>query len=239
MKCLIIDDEPLAIKVIEKHLSKLEGFEVLSTFNSALPAYNYMQKKAVYLVFLDIEMPNLSGFNFLKTLHHHPEIIITTAHREYAIDSYDYCIIDYLLKPISFERLLKAISKLGDSKSLPNFNQIESTQLLPKRDRDYVFIKADRQNVKVYLDEILYIESLKNHVKVILPSQRHITLVNMQDIEKKLDNEKFVRVHRSFIVALSKIKSFNSSGLYIADQFIPIGRSYKLSVMERLNKFLL
>jgi len=134
---------------------------------------------------------------------------------------------------------LKAISKLGDSKSISNSIPVETSQLLAKRDRDYVFIKADRQNVKVYLDEILYIESLKNHVKVVLPTQRHITLVNMQDIEKKLDNEKFVRVHRSFIVALSKIKSFNSSGLYIADQFIPIGRSYKLTVMERLNKFLL
>jgi len=239
MKCLIIDDEPLAIKVIEKHLSKLDGYEVMATFNSALPAYNYLQKHPVDLLFLDIEMPNLSGFNFLKTLQHHPNIIITTAHRDYAIDSYEYCITDYLLKPISFERLLKAISKLGEPVATPVYAESTIATSISSTNRDYVFIKVDRQNVKVYLEEILYIESLKNHVKVVLPNQRLVTMVNMQEMEQKLEKEKFIRVHRSFIVALDKIESFTNSGLQIGEQMIPIGRSYKLPVMEQLNKFLL
>lgn len=238
MKCLIIEDEPLAIKVIEKHLSKLDGYEVMATFNTALPAYNYLQNHQIDLLFLDIEMPNLSGFNFLKTLQHHPNIIITTAHREYAIDSYDYCITDYLLKPISFERLLKAISKIGDTNPT-TYSESIATTTPPSNNRDYVYIKVDRQNVKVYLEEILYVESVKNHVKIVLPHQSYLTLLNMQKIENKLDKEHFIRVHRSFIVALNKIQSFNNSSIQIGKQFIPIGRSYKLPVLDQLNRFLL
>jgi len=234
LNCIIIDDEPLAIKVIEKHLSMIDGFGVSATFDSALPVYKYLQSNEVDLVFLDIELPNLTGLNFLGSLSYHPEVILTTAHREYALESYDHAIVDYLLKPISFERFLKAISKLKNAPAQQT-NVHTMHEALDNKEAGYTFIKVDRRNIRINFNEILYIESLKNHVKLVMTKTNHITHMNLQEIEGKLDKKKFARVHKSFIVAVDHIESFNQSNIQTRDHLIPIGRSYKLKTMEILN----
>jgi len=236
LNCIIIDDEPLAIKVIEKHLSMMDGFQVLATFESALPVYGFLQNNSVDLVFLDIEMPNLSGFNFLNSLTHKPQVIITTAHRQYALESYEYEIADYLLKPISFERFLKAISKLRKAP----IQSASSLQFIPGLEKhkkeEYTFIKVDRRNIRIAYNDILYIESIKNHVKFVLTDSNYITLINLQEIQNRIDPNKFIRVHKSYIIALSKIQSYNGANIQINDHYIPIGRNYKLNFIERLEK---
>lgn len=233
MNCIIIDDEPLAIKVIEKHLSMIEGFQVLATFESALPVYGFLQSNSVELVFLDIEMPNLSGFNFLNSLTQKPQVIITTAHRQYALESYEYEITDYLLKPISFERFLKAISKLKKTESS---SQEFTSSLEKNKKEDYTFIKVDRRNVRIEYDDILYIESVKNHVKFVLTNTNYIVLINLQEVQSKFNQNKFIRVHKSYIVALSKVQSYNNTNIQINNHYIPIGRNYKFNVIEQLKK---
>jgi len=233
-KCIIVDDEPLAIEVIENHLSKFNDIEIVAKCNNAVSAFEIIRKKHVDLIFLDIQMPKITGVDFVKSLKHSPKVIFTTAYRDYAIDAYELDVIDYLLKPISFERFLKAINKFyyGSVKDITIYNGNENIVL----DKEpYTYIKAEKKLYKVYLKDIAYVEALKDYVKVVCEKKTLITKLSISSFEEKLPQEHFVRIHRSYIVNISRIEAFNSTEVDILDRQLPLGRSYKNQVLRILN----
>lgn len=232
MKCIIVDDEPLAIEVIETHLSKLDDVEVVATCTNALNAFEILQKECIDLIFLDIQMPKLTGIDFLKTLQQPPKVIFTTAYRDYALESYDLDAIDYLLKPISFDRLLKAIGKVYGQKINTKPNVITTVG----ENGDHIYVKADKKMVKIKLDEVLHIESLKDYVRIKTTCKTIIAHQKISFLEEKLPKSNFIRVHRSYIISTSKVDSFSSTIIEIEGREIPIGRNYKNHVISFLSK---
>lgn len=226
INCLIIDDEPLAINVIKNYLARFEGFEVVGTCENAIDGFNLLSEHSVDLLFLDINMPMLNGMEFLRGLDHPPYTIITTAHREYAVESFELNVVDYLVKPISFSRFIKAIDKarhlLRDEKSLKEeaSDEHESTQ-------KSIFIKVDKKMVKLAFNDILYIESLKDYVRVKTLHEDFITHENLSSMAKLLPAEQFLRIHRSFTINLSKVKAIDGNCVEIMGKLIPIGRNYQ------------
>ncbi|MEO1050374.1 MAG: LytTR family DNA-binding domain-containing protein [Bacteroidota bacterium] len=234
LKCLIVDDEPLAIEVIESYVERLEGMEIMATCSNALEAFEVLQEKQVDLLFLDIQMPKLTGIDFLKTMKSPPKVIFTTAYRDYALEGYELDIIDYLLKPISFERFLKAINKVYQTQPKQYSAKAQDAQTTDT-EGDYIYLKADKKMVKVPLHDILYIESLKDYVRVKTPVKEVITHQKISYLEQKLPEENFMRIHRSFIVPINKIESYSASAIEVPGKEIPIGRNYKNQVLSVLN----
>ncbi len=234
MNCIIVDDEPLAREVLESFVGRIDGLELLASCDNAIKAFDILKKEKVDLIFLDIQMPKLNGIDFLKVLDPIPKVIFTTAYREYAIESYELNVVDYLLKPISFQRFLMAVNKAmnGGGKALedqkPPLDELRS-------DTPYIFLKADRKMVKVYLKDILYIESLKDYVRIKLPQKDVISLQKISFLEQKLPEDCFIRIHRSFIVPIKKIEAFSNNVIEIGGTELPIGRNYKDKVLEVLN----
>jgi DNA-binding LytR/AlgR family response regulator len=209
LTCIIVDDEEMAIKVISSHIAAVKELEITGTYNNAIEAFAFLQQQSVDLVFLDIQMPKMTGLTLIRSLSKPPYIILTTAHREFALEGYDLNVIDYLLKPISFERFMKATGKVLQLEKIqqePTANS--STQFLNTAEAPFIYIKSDRQFVKVLLDEILYIESIKNHVKIIIQKETLVTLMTISEMEEKLPPQRFVRIHRSYIASVSKIEKF-------------------------------
>lgn len=232
--CLIIDDEPLAINVIENHLSKIKGIEVVGTFTNAVESLEYLRERKVDLLFLDINMPILDGFSFLKSLEEPPVVIITTAHAEFAAQSYELEVLDYLIKPIPFPRFLQAVNKaLSRLKDKDRENR--------PSEREYIFVKIDSKKMKkVYLDEIQVVESLKDYIKIITLSNRYIVHQTLTSFTKNLPESKFLRIHRSYTIAIDKIEAIEGNTLEIAGIRYVIGRSYANEVKEKilnLSKF--
>lgn len=232
-KCLIVDDEPLAIRLIEKHIAKLEKLEVIATCQTALKAFEIISTQQVDLLFLDIKMPDITGIEFLKNLKNPPKTILTTAYRDYALESYDLRVVDYLLKPITFERFFKSIDKfLEETQKVAPLGYAEGRE-------EFIFIRSGIKNHKVLLKDILYIESLKDYIKITL-SDRYITSkYKISDIEAELDPLVFLRIHRSFIINVTKITAFTLNDIEVAGQEIPIGASYRdevLAFLEKLKK---
>ncbi|MEM6524209.1 MAG: LytTR family DNA-binding domain-containing protein [Bacteroidota bacterium] len=233
IKCLIVDDEPLAVEIIESYLDRLDDMEVIGKCNNALRAFEILQKEEVNLLFLDIQMPKLTGIDFLKTLKNPPKVILTTAYREYALEGYELDVLDYLLKPISFERFFKAVSKVytkedaGDSLGLAS---------RPGGEEPYIYLKADKRMVKVLLNDIRYIESLKDYVRLKTSGRDVITHQTISYFEEKLPEDQFIRIHRSFIVPIKKIESFSASAIEVPGKELPIGRMYKNQVLAVLNE---
>lgn len=222
IKCLIIDDEPLAINVIEAHLKQITEVDLLGTFQNPLKAFEFVKEHEVDLIFLDIEMPILTGVDFVKSLDHPPKIIFTTAHRDYAVMSYELNVVDYLLKPISFIRLFKAINKY---KELAGSQTIE----VPKEEEashDHIYVNSNKKFIKISFDEILYVESIKDYVRIHLKDKTVITKGSIGSFLEKLP-KKFIRIHRSFIVNTTKVTAFTSLDVEIGSKEIPIGASYK------------
>lgn len=234
LKCLVVDDEPLAREVILSHISKIDGLELVAECDNALKAFELLKKEAVDLIFLDIQMPKLTGIEFLKVLNPSARIIFTTAYREYALESYELNVADYLLKPISFQRFLKAVNKVLSDHEVEVAELIEQQDAL-RSDDPHIFLKADRKMVKVYLKDILYIESLKDYVRIKLPGKEVISLQKISFLEEKLPEDCFVRIHRSFIVPLKRIEAFSNSAVEVNGVELPIGRNYKDAVLELLN----
>ncbi len=233
MKCIIVDDEPLAIEVIESYIDRLDDFEIVAKCSNALKAFEILQKQAVDVIFLDIQMPKLTGIEFLKSLQHPPQVIFTTAYRDYAIESYELDIVDYLLKPISFDRFLKAIGKLyKENKIIPIAPAtIQSTD----NEDAYIYLKVDKKMVKILLQDILYIESLKDYVRIRTTGKTVVTHQKISYLEERLPQECFIRIHRSYIVSLSKVESYSSTTIEVPTQELPIGRNYKHQVLAVLN----
>ncbi|MEQ9265537.1 MAG: LytTR family DNA-binding domain-containing protein [Balneolaceae bacterium] len=233
LTCFIIDDEPLAIEVIESHLSKIDGIEIEATFQNAVKAFQALRNTKVDILFLDIQMPKLTGIEFLRTLKNPPKVIFTTAYREYALEGFELDVIDYLLKPISFDRFLKAVDKIFDSLSprshLPAPNEIKDEQC-------HIFVISDKRNVKVCLNDIVYIESKRDYILIKTKDKEVETYQTISYMEEHLPDNNFLRVHRSFIINMSLIDSWSNNEVELLDSKIPIGRTFKREALKRLGE---
>lgn len=227
IKCLIVDDEPLAIDVIENYLGRLKDVESQSCQN-AVEALQLMKTETFDMVFLDIEMPLLTGFDFLKTVKNPPAIIITTAYREYAVEGFEYEVVDYLVKPISFPRFMKAFERV--------LKLHEHNDDQPDDDNNqFLFLKVDRKLVKILIQDILHIESLKDYIRVTTTNGTFISYQSLTSITEKLPAKKFMRIHRSFTVALERVNSVEGNCVEIAGTMIPVSRELKQEVLKALK----
>jgi len=230
VKCLLVDDEPLAIQLIQNHLAQLDSFEVVATCSNAVKALEILRSTPVDLLFLDIKMPRLTGLDFLKALKNPPAVIITTAYREYALEGYDLDLVDYLLKPVTFDRFLKAIDRYLRSKDLPIRNDVPAME-----DQPFVHVRSAGKVHRLPADEILYIESVKDYIVIHLVNKKITAKYKISDFEAQLPGKNFLRIHRSFIVTLRKIDAFTVNHVEINGTEIPIGASYREYVMKILQ----
>jgi DNA-binding LytR/AlgR family response regulator len=230
LKCLIVDDEPLAQRVLEKYISELPKLELIGKCSDAIEAMELLQEQEVDLIFLDINMPRLSGINFLKTYKNPPMVVITTAYIEYALESYELNVLDYLKKPFSFERFLQAVQKAEDRAK--GTSELQETG---KEERDYIFVKANKKTININLDSILYVEALGDYVKIFTNQGHIVTYQSLKGIERLLPSQKFYRIHKSYIVSLSKIKSIEGNMVHLEKGTIPIGNNYKQNFFQRIH----
>lgn len=227
-KCLIVDDEELARELIETHLKQLPDFEISAICASAVEASSVLKNRTIDLMFLDIEMPVLKGTEFLKNLVHKPKVIFTTAYREYAIESYELNVVDYLLKPIVFTRFFKAIEKFLETQIVENSDRAKEANPI------YMFVQSNKKNIKVHFDDVLYIESIKDYIKIYLEDKNLVIKHGLAAFKEKLDN-RFVRVHRSYIVNSLKVTAYTKQDIEIGRIEIPIGDLYKKTALELLK----
>ncbi|MCB4797909.1 LytR/AlgR family response regulator transcription factor [Neotamlana laminarinivorans] len=229
IKCLIIDDEPLAINVIKNYLEQIEDYEVTNTFTNAIDSLNYLKSETVDVIFVDINMPVLDGLNFIKSLEKPPLIIITTAYEEFALETYELDVLDYLVKPVEFPRFMKSLNKvnrrLENNKSINDYSN----------DRPYLFIKIDKKKMKkIYLDEILTIESLKDYLKINTTTGKYIIHSTLSDFTNLLPAKDFIRIHRSYTIAINKIDAVEGNSVEIEGLRYTIGRSYLEDVKQKI-----
>jgi len=224
LKCIVIDDEPLAINLLEDHINKIPFLQLVGSYNNPMEALVNLNNKPVDLIFLDIQMPQLNGVQFMQLLQNRAQVIITSAYQEYAIEGFEHNVVDYLLKPISFERFYKAVEKAYNQKN-PTQKLTRSEEMFPAIG-GYIFVKVETKMVRVELDSILFIEGLKNYVSIYTKTQRIVTLQVMKQLEEILPPNRFIRVHKSFIVALDKVNSIERQEIHIMDRIIPIGATY-------------
>ena len=232
IKCLIIDDEPIARDVIRAHLEKLDDFEIVQEHENALEALSFLKQNRIDLIFLDISMPHLSGLDFLRSLKSPPKTIITTAYRKYALDGFDLHVVDYLLKPISFKRFLQAIDHYYESLSA-SFSL--NAPALPLSQDAVLYLRDNRKTHKVSLSKISHIESMGEYIKVHTREKQVMTRCSLSAIERALPGDRFIRTHNSFIVSIDHITAFTASTIEIGDLEIPISRKYKNQVLLSLN----
>lgn len=231
IRCIIVDDEPIALDILESYIQKIDYLQLVARCDNAIEAFNRLQKETIDLLFLDIEMPKLDGIKLIKSLSYSPKVILTTAYRDYAIEGYALDVVDYLLKPISFERFLMALTKVHRRTS------IQTSILSQENDKPepHIFLKVDKKMVKIPLCDILYIEGLSNYVKVITKSRCLITYQKLSYLEQKLPDRQFIRIHRSFIIAADKIEAYTPHAVEISGKELPISRNYKNEVLKKLD----
>lgn len=235
IKCLIVDDEDLATEVIKEYIRRIDYLELAGTCSNALDAMAFLNQHTVDLLFLDIQMPGLTGLQLLKNLNDRPEVIMTTAYTQHALEGFELQVLDYLIKPIPFERFIKAINRFFKVRQ-PHLSLPEEGSSTQYNDT-FIFVKSDKAMVKIMLTEITFIESLRNYVSIHLGKNKVIKTMNtISNIEEKLPELHFLRVHRSFIIAINKIDSYTSGSFKIDGNIIPIGRQYKESVKLALDK---
>lgn len=227
IRCLIVEDEPLAADILQDYISQLPFLELKATCTDAIYALDVLKKEKIDLTFLDIHLPGLKGLEFLKTLAEPPKVILTTAYHEYALESYELSVVDYLLKPFEFTRFLQAVNKVSGYSSLSPKNAKTLT------------IHTDKKKVIIAVPDIIYIESQKEYIKIQTVTESYTTKYALTKIEEELDPNLFIRVHRSFIISIKKIKAFNAHEVELMGRSIPIGGNYKESVMKRLNSIYL
>lgn len=234
-KCLIVDDEPLAQRVIESHMEKLDDLELVAKCSNGLEAMNLLKKEKIDLVFLDIQMPELSGVEFLKTLQNPPCVIFTTAYRNYAIDAFELDVLDYLLKPVTFERFVKSVNKYYEKVSNHDPKVFE-TKNDEGEDFSFIYVRQKKTMIKVLLKDIKYLESLKDYIRIFLDNGKSLmTKQKISTMIELLPDNKFIRVHKSYIVNIEKIKTLSPTNIGLTDKMIPIGRSYKAFTLSQLG----
>jgi len=229
--CIIVDDEPVARGIIEMYLEKLTNVTLLKSCKNAMEAFDFLNVEQVDLIFLDINMPEISGLSLAKSIDKKTKIIFTTAYREYALEGFDVQAVDYLLKPISFDRFLKAMQQFFDI-ATPKF--IADDAKVNDGSNDFIFVRSDRKMVRVNFEEILYVESLSDYIKIHTSNSTVVTRETITNIEAKLPSEIFLRIHRSYIVALKNIASYTNEFVEIQKKALPISRSYKEMVLKML-----
>jgi len=229
IKCVIIDDELLAINVIENHLKNFDHVEIVATFTNPLKAYGVLEQEKVDVIFLDINMPQMTGFTFIENLNYKPLIVITTAYREYAVKSFELNVLDYLVKPIPFTRFLKTMNKVYQQLYITNTTHDANLQQEP-----HIFLKVNKKLIKVNLNDILYIESLKDYIKVITSLGDYVVHKSLSAITEELPQSNFIRVHRSYSISINKIEALEGNTIEIASRKIPIGRNYLKITKERI-----
>jgi len=230
-KCIIIEDEPLAAEVLQDYIRQVPFLELACCCSDAFYAMDSLQKFDIDLMFLDIHLPKMKGLDLIKVLKKPPKIIITTAYQEYALQGYEFNVIDYLLKPIEFSRFLKAVNKIEQTKEIV----LPARPAAPLTERAFLFFNVGKKKVKVFLDEILYIESMKEYIRVNTKSKSVLTKFKLSQVDGLLSENNFLRIHRSFIVAKDKIEAFSATEVELGGKRLPIGRSYKelvLSILE-------
>lgn len=226
IKCLLVDDEPPAVKILESYIESIPNLELAGKCYNAFDAMKILNEKKVDLMLLDIKMPVLLGTEFLRSLNKPPKVIFTTAHKDYALEGFELDAVDYLLKPISLERFLKAIGKIFAIPVIMPLKEIEN--LVTTHNNDFLFFRVDRKMVKVILDEILFIESLKDYIKIVRQNQKPLLVKqSISSLEVMLPEKRFARIHRSYIVAINKLTAYTSHEVEINDMIIPIGKLYQ------------
>lgn len=226
-KCYIVDDEPLALHVIEQHLAKFSAFEVCGKTTEPLEALAQVKLLKPDLLFLDIQMPEITGLELIESMQHKPEIIITTAYREYAVEGFDLNVLDYLVKPIPFRRFVKAMDKFLEGK-------MPVGETGKTNDPSAIFVQADRKTIRVELDEILYVEGVKDYVRIVLPDQKILTKSSIGNFFEMLPYPRFLRVHKSFLVNRNKITAYTAHDVEIGKIEIPIGRVFKETFLKEI-----
>ncbi|MEO8886303.1 MAG: LytTR family DNA-binding domain-containing protein [Mucilaginibacter sp.] len=234
IRCLVVDDEPLALHILEDYIAKVPFLELIKATTNPIEALTMVQEGNIDLVFLDVQMPELTGIQFLKIANGKTKVILTTAYSQYALEGYELDVVDYLLKPIAFDRFFKAAQKAQGiiqpavKASTPAVEPVHQVQQ-QQQDfmNDFIFVKSEYKIQKVYLHQILYIEGLKDYISIFTPTERIITLQNMKKMEETLPERHFMRVHKSYIVALNKIDSIERSRIFIGDKIIPVGDTYR------------
>ncbi|MEO8172710.1 MAG: LytTR family DNA-binding domain-containing protein [Sediminibacterium sp.] len=225
IKCIIIEDEPLARKIVEGYISRVPFLDLQASFEDAIYAMEHLGDHSVDLMFLDIHLPQIKGLSLLKTLSDPPGVIITTAYQDYALEGYELNVVDYLIKPFSFERFLSAVNKVK--------RRFHAAGLPIEKAKDYLFVSIQLKKIKIFFSEILYIESQKEYIKIVTQDNSYLTKISTNEIENLLPASLFKRIHRSFIVSTDKIRSFTSEMVEISGTIIPVGRAYK-DVLENL-----
>jgi len=236
IRCLIIDDEPPAQVVLKRYISQVERLELAGICNSAVEAISVLQSEQVDLLFLDIQMPGLLGTRFIRTLNNPPKVIFTTAYRKFAVEGFELNAVDYLLKPISFERFLMGVNKIFQVNLQPLNGSHYISESNPESNYPFLYVRADRKMVKVLFNDILYVESLKDYIKIVTTGKTIVTRQSISSLEQMLPKDTFLRIHRSYIVAIKRIDSFNGETIDIAKNELPIGRLFKHDVTSLLNK---
>src|SRR4051794_21739174 len=231
--CLVVEDEPIAAEILEDYISQVPFLQWIATCNDAIHALEIIQKERIDLIFLDIHLPKLKGLDFIKTLNNSPKIIITTAYQEYALQGYELNVVDYLLKPIEFSRFIMAVNKL---KKQRDNDALISPITTSTEQRAFLFFNVGKKKVKVFLDEILYIESIKEYIRIVSRDKAILTKFQLGEIEDVLKKNNFLRIHRSFVVSKNKIDAFSATDVEINGKQIPIGRSYKELVIAFLEE---
>lgn len=237
MKCVIIDDEPLAVDLIKEFVSKVESLELINTFNNAIDAIAVINNSNVDLIFLDIEMPHFSGIDFLNAIDKKPLIIFTTAYSDYAVEGFNLGAVDYLVKPIPFHRFLKSVMRAQQLFQSQNTTPTITPKIVaPEMEPDFMFVRSEYENVKINFSDILFIEGLKDYVKIYTTDNKFtLTLISLIKLENTLSSKGFSRIHRSYIINIKYVKSIQKNKVLIADKRIPISESYKNAFFERIN----
>jgi DNA-binding LytR/AlgR family response regulator len=237
MKCVIIDDEPLAVELLEDFVRKIDSLELLTTFNNAIDAVSFINQNNVDLIFLDIQMPHFSGIDFLNTIEKKPLVIFTTAFSDYAVEGFNLGAVDYLVKPIPFHRFLKSVVRAQQILNpAANVQAISESTTAPELEQDFMFVRAEYENIKMNFSDILFIEGLKDYVKIYTTDNKFtLTLISLIKLENLLSSKGFSRIHRSYIINIKHVKSIQKNKVLISDKRIPISESYKSAFFERIN----
>lgn len=229
IKCLLVDDEPLAIKVLQNYFANFPDFEIVGAFSNSLEALDFVNSTSVDIVFLDINMPMMTGFELIPLIENKTRVIITTAFREFAAESYDLDVLDYLVKPIPLPRFIKCINKITTEYNLKNNIKTE----VSKGD-SHIFIKVDKKMMKINIEEILFVEGMKEYIKIVTPDKTYITHKSLTSLSEELPSDKFLRIHKSYVIALNKVKSLEGNRIQILSYTIPIGRNYSKDVKYKI-----
>jgi len=234
IKCIAVDDEPLALKLLADNISKVPFLELIGTSRNAFDAMNLLQTNSIDLIFIDIQMPGLTGLQFISTLEKKPLVIFITAYKDYAVESYDLAVVDYLVKPVPLDRFIKACNRAKELFELKT-NKIQKEG---QRFFDYIFLSADYSQIKIILNDIIWIEGVRDYIKIHLKSKNHpqIYRTSLKAIEPELDPRLFIRIHKSYIVSIESITSVRKSSLFIKEMELPIGETYKQVIETLISK---